>query len=282
MTLPASGAISLGSLKNEFGGNASPKLSDYYKNGAFNKNTLSTIPTSGTISLSKFYGVSKIQNTVFKSSGAGFTYRGVVGDKIVFPNGNIHTVTNTEPFLISGATNAGIFTIIHSQTAPTNIPILAGPGITEIHSITNLPQVSGLGGFEVYSDSIDSMGSKVYYRPNLTLVPSVLPKNITKLSSMFIGAHLFNQDISGWDVSNVTDIRFMFSGAAAFNQDISGWAVGNVTNMDSMFSGAAAFNQDISGWCVSKITKEPTNFAKNATKFLASNKPKWGTCSRGY
>ena len=66
MTLPASGAISLGGIKGEFGGNASPKLSDYYKNGAFNNNTLSTVPSSGIISLSKFYGASKIQNTVFK------------------------------------------------------------------------------------------------------------------------------------------------------------------------------------------------------------------------
>jgi hypothetical protein len=129
MTLPASGAISLGSLKNEFGGNASPKLSDYYKNGAFNNNTLSTVPSSGTISLSKFYGASKIQNTVFKSSGADFTYRGVEGDKIVFPNGNIHTVTNTEAIRISGSSNAGIFTIIHSQTASTNIPGLDDPDI---------------------------------------------------------------------------------------------------------------------------------------------------------
>jgi hypothetical protein len=155
MTLQSSGAISLGNLKNEFGGNASPKLSDYYKNGAFNNNTLSTIPSNGTISFSKFYGASKIQNTVFKSSGADFTYRGVEGDKIVFPNGNIHTVTNTEAIRISGSSNAGIFTIIHSQTASTNIPGLAGPGLTEIHSITNLPQVIGLSGFEAYPDSTE-------------------------------------------------------------------------------------------------------------------------------
>ena len=407
MTLQVNGPISLGNLKNEFGGNASPKLSDYYKNGAFNNNTLSTVPSSGTIVLSKFYGASKIQNTVFKSSGADFTYRGVEGDKIVFPNGSIHTVTNTQPIRISGSNNAGIFTIIHSQTAPTNLPILAGPGITEIHSITNLPQVKGLEGFELYPDSSDWVGFKIYTRPSLIAVPSVLPKNITYLGSMFSGATNFNQNISGWDVSNVTDMGNMFGGARSFNQPIGNWNVSNVTNMGNMFGGATNFNQNISGWnvsnvtnmgnmfggarsfnqpignwnvsnvtnmgnmfggatnfnqnisgwnvsnvtnmgnmfdaasafnqpiggwnvskvtdmsnmfsltnafnqpigswavgnvtnmtgmfgagaafnqylgdwCVSKITKEPTNFARDAPKFLASNKPKWGTCSRGY
>ena len=307
MTLPSSGPISIGNLKNEFGGNASPKLSDYYKNGPFNKNSLSTVPSSGTIALSAFYGASKIQDTVFKSSGAEFIYDGETGDKIVFPNGNIHTVTNAEPVLISGSTNAGIFTIIHSQTAPTNHPALAGPGITEIHSITDLPQVIGLNGFATYPDPNSWLGIKFYDRPNLTMVPSILPKNITNLLNMFSGAAAFNQDISGWDVSNVTDMSFMFSRASAFNQDISGWdvsnvtsmsfmfsrasaynqplgnwAVGNVTNMDSMFSSASAFNQYIGAWCVSKITSVPPGFANNATKFLASNKPKWGTCSRGY
>ena len=307
MTLPASGAISLGGLKGEFGGNASPKLSDYYKNGAFNKNTLSTVPSSGTIALSKFYGASKIQNTVFRSSGDVITYRGVEGDKIVFPNGSIQTVTNTQPISISGSSNAGIFTIIHSQTASTNLPVLAGPGLTEIHSITNLPQVIGLSGFEAYPDSTEWVGFKIYTRPNLTVVPNILPKNITTLANMFSGAWYFNQNISGWDVSNVTNMSNMFSGAwsfnqpignwdvsnvtnmynvfgfaTSFNQPIGNWNVSNVTNMASMFNSASAFNQYLGNWCVSKITSEPSNFAKDAPKFLASNKPRWGTCSRGY
>ena len=200
-------------------------------------------------------------------------------------------------------TNAGIFTIIHSQTAPTNYPILAGPGLTEIHSITNLPQVIGLSGFEVYPDSTEWVGFKIYTRPNLTVVPNILPKNITILANMFNDATTFNQDISSWDVSNVTNMSSMFNKANAFNQPITGWnvsnvtnmssmfaltdvfnqpigswAVGNVTNMSGMFSGAAAFNQYLGDWCVSKITSEPTNFATNATKFLSSNKPRWGTC----
>lgn len=56
---------SIGDLKAAFGGNASPKLTDYYAGGAFVPNPPPTsawqkapIPTSGTISLGMFLGVS--------------------------------------------------------------------------------------------------------------------------------------------------------------------------------------------------------------------------------
>ena len=59
MTLPASGAISLGGLKGEFGGNASPKLSDYYRGGSFNSSWSENVVTQGAISLKQFQGLSK-------------------------------------------------------------------------------------------------------------------------------------------------------------------------------------------------------------------------------
>lgn len=59
MTLQSSGAISLGSLKNEFGGNASPKLSDYYRGGPFNSSWSETVGITGALSLSMFRNLSK-------------------------------------------------------------------------------------------------------------------------------------------------------------------------------------------------------------------------------
>ena len=35
----------------------------------------------------------------------------------------------------------------------------------------------------------------------------------------------FNQDIGLWDVSSVTNRTYMFLGAHVFNQDLSGWCV---------------------------------------------------------
>lgn len=66
MTLQSSGAISLLDLQNEYGGSSPISLSEYYRGGSFVQSgfylkgsfvALNTgVPTSGTISLSNFYG----------------------------------------------------------------------------------------------------------------------------------------------------------------------------------------------------------------------------------
>ena len=61
MTLPAAGnAISINSLVGEYGGSGSHSLSEYYRGGSFvaNHSNNANVPTSGTISLSDFYGQS--------------------------------------------------------------------------------------------------------------------------------------------------------------------------------------------------------------------------------
>jgi surface protein len=50
------------------------------------------------------------------------------------------------------------------------------------------------------------------------------------MKEMFYGAHAFNQDISGWDVSKVTDMSSMFYNAAKFDQDISNWDVSKLNS----------------------------------------------------
>ena len=79
--------------------------------------------------------------------------------------------------------------------------------------------------------------------------------------------HIFNQDISSWDVSNVRNMHYMFSYNSKFNQDISSWDVSNVRYMNTMFQGyesfgvIASFNQPIVtgmfqkflGWAYFKI-----------------------------
>ena len=63
MTLPSSGAISFNSLVGEYGSTGSARaLTHYYRGGqsglVLNHSNNSSIPTSGTISLSNFYGQS--------------------------------------------------------------------------------------------------------------------------------------------------------------------------------------------------------------------------------
>lgn len=68
MTLPASGAISFGQIQTEFGGANPIGINEYYRGGTYvSAGALSSIPTSGAISLSNFYGASAVtyQNPSF-------------------------------------------------------------------------------------------------------------------------------------------------------------------------------------------------------------------------
>lgn len=275
MTLPASGAISLGSLKGEFGGNASPKLSDYYKGKGFNQEYNPNLPSSGPISLSKFYGSAKQTNTTFKSSGGEIVYSGGPGDKIIYPNGTTLDITSNAASVLTRM--AGIHTIVHSTAEQPYIARLAGDGLTEIISITNAVNVWGLEG-RVVINSPDYSNMTIYGRTNLTTVPSVLPGNITSLGSFFYRVSKLTTNITGWNVGKVTNISNMFGYASTFNQPIGSWNVENVTNMDDMFQYASSFNQPLNKWCVKNIPKEPTDFARSANKFQSANKPVWGTC----
>lgn len=59
MAVTSSGAISLPNLQSEFGGDNPISLSEYYRNGAYVTSNNTSVPTSGAISLSNFYGALK-------------------------------------------------------------------------------------------------------------------------------------------------------------------------------------------------------------------------------
>lgn len=64
--LPNSGQLSISQVATEFGGSTPHSLSEYYRGGSYvpNSSGTSTIPTSGAIKMSDFYGT---------SAGASFT-----------------------------------------------------------------------------------------------------------------------------------------------------------------------------------------------------------------
>lgn len=58
MTMQTTGAITLLQIQNEFGGTNPIALSEYYRGGTYVPNSVTSLPTQGSISLSNFYGTS--------------------------------------------------------------------------------------------------------------------------------------------------------------------------------------------------------------------------------
>ena len=57
MALQSSGQIGAGDIRTEFNQSGEVSLSDYYRGGALVNNTETSVPTSGEISFTDFYGV---------------------------------------------------------------------------------------------------------------------------------------------------------------------------------------------------------------------------------
>ena len=110
---------------------------------------------------------------------------------------------------------------------------------------------------------------------NLVAVPSTISEYFTNMSSMFIAATSFNQDISSWDTSRIITMASMFRSATSFNKNLSSWNVSNVKSMNSMFFGATSFDGDIAGWNVSSVT-DMSDIFYNATSFK-QNISSWNT-----
>ncbi len=77
--------------------------------------------------------------------------------------------------------------------------------------------------------------------------------NVTDLSSMFYGCHIFNANINNWNTAQVTDMSYMFYATRTFNTPLNNWNVSNVTSMKYMFT-VSKFNQPIGSWDVSRVT----------------------------
>jgi len=87
----------------------------------------------------------------------------------------------------------------------------------------------------------------------LISVASDIPLSGIQFKEMFDGCTIFNQDISGWDVSvGGSNMDKMFQ-LTSFNQNINSWDVSGVDSMISMFQ-QSSFNQPLSGWNVSNVT----------------------------
>ena len=119
MTLPASGAISLANIQTEFGGSNPISLSEYYRGGSFVSDNNTSVPTSGLVSLSNFYGAvaqfeftfsSDTQEADLRALAISAGWNGSDQLKVVV-NSGIYLWSNsitTGGLVISGAFPAGV------------------------------------------------------------------------------------------------------------------------------------------------------------------------------
>ena len=148
---------------------------------------------------------------------------------------------------------------VASPPPPPQLFYLAPNGIT-IRCPTASDGDSGVVNGITYTKRDITALSNLISQQSWSDVVTTCTTGITDMSSMFINAATFNQDISSWDTSSVTSMSNMFQGASAFNQDISSWDTSSVISMSSMFINAATFNQDISSWDTSSVTDMSSMF----------------------
>jgi hypothetical protein len=99
MVLPTSGPLSLNDIQGEFGGTNPISLSEYYAGGAFvpagTSGTNGPVPSSGTISISNFYGTSNVVISVTGQFISAFNFgAGATAAYRLNSNGQVEQVLN--------------------------------------------------------------------------------------------------------------------------------------------------------------------------------------------
>ena len=141
MTLPSSGAISIGDLASEFGGSAPHSLSEYYRGGGLvpstKQSTVTATSTGSTQSGTVFRGVPFEQNPPIFNSGNNIMFAYIWAD-----NGNTGNFTTTQQINVSGT---------YRLTASTFLST-GDPGLTCSHTVS-------VNGSQVGSVSFSQSGS---------------------------------------------------------------------------------------------------------------------------
>lgn len=170
MALPVSGPLSLANIQAEFGGSNPISLSEYYRGGAYVPNTANTatIPTSGPISISNFYGTQKsytnTQVANYMDANLLNTFRWCLGhdDQYnVFGNGPFNRYTSystwTANYSLGGASLTGttkftVFIGITASSASFGATTVNGSGV----SVVNTTDYTS--GYEMYIRVLDCEG----------------------------------------------------------------------------------------------------------------------------
>jgi surface protein len=231
--------------------------------------------------MSENIGDSSVDFTINWGDGSSETYTGstMVRDPIhTYSNSSVRAINILGSFKYFGRYN---------RNGTTGTTLNSPNAITEAQRLENVKKFTACTSFGIIPWASTGLVQAFRGNSNLTTVPSILPTqvtqltsmfedcttfnspnvsnwntiNITLMNSMFQNATNFNQPISTWNTVNVTNTQNMFDYAYSFNQPIGTWNTGNVTNMDSMFRAAIAFNQPIGTWNTGKVVSMQEMFA---------------------
>ena len=83
----------------------------------------------------------------------------------------------------------------------------------------------------------------------------------------FNSAHVFQSDLSAWDVSKVTTLLYTFRRAREFNSDLSAWDVSKVISFTETFIDTNAFNEKLC-WALPAGASTTNMFKDNHRNFI--------------
>jgi hypothetical protein len=132
MTLQSSGAISLANIQTEFGGANPISLSEYYRGGGYTTTNNTGVPTSGTISISNFYGTS-----------AGIS---LVVDVLILAGGGAGGDAYNDGSTGGGGGGAGGLRIITSLTTSTASVVIGAGAAIDDGTNSSFGSNSAIGG----------------------------------------------------------------------------------------------------------------------------------------
>jgi len=172
MTLPSSGTISINNLVSEFGGSTPHDLSEYYRGGGLVSSGNTNVPTSGTLSLSDFYGATATTTRDVRiqmsHTGSSYSAFGVtsISDRTPQSYSGTGSFTVYSPVWRAGTGYLGTsvsFTLQQNEdTTTTTIKLLGGTDETNATTIVyqwNLGYSGSTGGNKSYSLAFNSNGS---------------------------------------------------------------------------------------------------------------------------
>ena len=132
MAIQSSGVISLSDIQTEFGGSNPISISEYYRDGAYVTSNNTSVPTSGAISLSNFYGATNQFSYTFSSSAKQVNLSSALTAAGWDGSAPVNVTVSSGVYLWSDNTSVGGLTI------PSNMNGLV--------TITNYGYIIGRGG----------------------------------------------------------------------------------------------------------------------------------------